>query len=73
VEFTFSLSKSKDLFSANVGRFLAWGKIVTKSLMQRARTTILVTVNLESHYSQINASDILKGLTDIVAPHKTPE
>lgn len=29
--------------------------------------------NLESHYSQINASDIFKGLTDIVVPEKTLE
>lgn len=71
MEFTFSLSKSKGLFSANVGRFLVWGIFLVKSLIQRK--SILAAVNLESHYSQINASDILKGLTDIVAPEKTLE
>lgn len=61
----------KVFFSEYVGRFLVWGIFLMKSLIQRK--SILAAVNLESHYSQINASDILKGLTDIVAPEKTLE
>lgn len=73
MEFTFSLSKSEGLSSANVGRFLAWDIMLMKSLIQRTRTSILATVNLEPRYSQMNASDILEGLTDIVAPDRTLE
>lgn len=65
------MSNNKDLFSSNVAVFLGWSRIMMKSLIQRTGKSILGSVDLESCYSQLNASDILKGLTTIQVINKS--